>query len=108
MSLIESIDALCLKRIGRKPDLENPTTYNDKIQWLKVHDQTELHKQACDKLQVRDLVSEVFGPRILIPLLYEGSAIQRVSKPHMLKANHDSGSAFVVRNDHDFAGLTAS
>lgn len=99
--LVQSINALCEWRLGRGPNWDNPTGYNDKIQWLKVHDQTELHKAACDKLKARDIAQHRAGD-VLIPLLYSGNEIPRIKQPHILKMNHDSGTAQVVCNEHQY------
>lgn len=44
----------------RKPDLENPQTLDEKIQWMKLnyYNDNELVMQCADKLRVRDYVEE--------------------------------------------------
>jgi hypothetical protein len=90
-----TIRALCLSRIGREPDLDNPQGYNDKIQWLKLHDQRPEHVTACDKWAVRDWVAERACPDVLIPA-EPGLTSDRF--PYVVKCSHDSGSAVRVDN----------
>lgn len=95
MALRETIQALCLKQLGRLPDLDDPRGYNDKIQWLKLHDQRQEQIAACDKIAVRRMVAEAAGSDVLI----ERQPWPPVSFPCVAKASHDSGSASVVRSD---------
>lgn len=99
-SLRETINRVCLKRLGRKPDLENPAGYNDLIQWLKIHDQRADHIIACDKWAVRDWVSRRAGPEILIPASLNWPP---PFLPAIAKCSHDSGSARRIRSLGDAA-----
>ena len=49
------------KKRGMKLNLLNPTTLAEKLEWLKFNDHSELHIQLCDKLAVRDYVTEKIG-----------------------------------------------
>ncbi|CDO37141.1 ATP-grasp fold amidoligase family protein [Novosphingobium sp. KN65.2] len=94
MNLRREIEGLCKRHLGRLPDLENPRGYNDKIQWLKLHDQRREQIKACDKWAVREMVPE----RHLIPAKV-GIAPDLV--PGFVKCTHDSGSARRVRSEHE-------
>jgi len=43
-----------IKNLGYAPDLENPKTFNEKLQWLKLNDRTPLHTISADKYKVRE------------------------------------------------------
>lgn len=90
------IDALCLKRIGRKPNLERPKGYNDKIQWLKLHDQRKEHITACDKWAVRETVPS----HNLIPARL---GVVYNFLPAVLKCTHDSGGTRACYTLHQMA-----
>jgi hypothetical protein len=99
--LLESIiNELCLKRIGRKPDLDAPKGYNDLIQWLKLHDQRPEHITCCDKWAVRDWVAQLAGPEVLIPAR---RGLSSMPLPLVAKCTHDSGSARFVRTRDDLS-----
>ena len=53
----------------RWPDLKKPRTYNEKLQWLKLHDRRPLYTQLVDKYAVRRYVAERIGGEYLIPLV---------------------------------------
>ena len=43
-------------KCGYKLDLNNPKTYNEKIQWIKLYDHNPLMQKCCDKYAVREYV----------------------------------------------------
>jgi hypothetical protein len=94
MLLRDTIDELCLARIGRKPDLGNPAGFNDLIQWLKIYDQRKEHIAACDKWAVRKMVPKDH----LIPARL-GMAPSRL--PCVMKCTHDCGSVRIVERSSD-------
>lgn len=95
MGLRETIEALCLDRLGREPNLDNPTGYNDLIQWLKLYDQRQEHITACDKWAVREMVPA----GNLIPARL-GASMKWL--PCVLKGTHDSGSVAIVNGPAEF------
>lgn len=54
---------------GAKLDLDNPKTFNEKIQWIKLNDIDDLKTKTADKYLVRDWIKEKIGDKFLIPLL---------------------------------------
>src|SRR5690554_6743222 len=55
--------------IGKKLDLGNPETFNEKLQWLKLFDRNPKYTDMVDKLKVREYISKQIGSEYLIPLL---------------------------------------
>lgn len=92
------VEALCMQRLGRPPDLENPRGYNDIIQWLKLHDQRREQITACDKWAARDWVAERVGEPFLIDAKL---GLAPGFRPFMAKCTHDSGSARIVHSAVD-------
>lgn len=105
MSLRETIDWLCMDRLGRRPNIENPRGYNDLIQWLKLNDQRPEHITACDKWAVREWVAERAGEGVLIPAKI---GMPPRSFPAIAKCTHDSGSAKRVEKAADVLPVQAS
>lgn len=102
--------------LGTPLDLERPRRLVEKIQWLKLHDVTPLHRQCSDKIAVRDRVAEVIGPHVLVPLLdvlddARQLTLERVTADRFAaKANHDCGSTVLCRgrDAFDWPGARAS
>lgn len=92
-------------RVGRKLNTNNPTTLNEKLQWLKFNYRFPLQSIVSDKLLVRDYVKEKIGAEYLIPILgiwgkYDDIDFSLLPKQFVLKCNHDSGG-LVVCTDKD-------
>lgn len=84
-------------------NIEHPETFNDKIQWLKLHDTTELKTMCADKYLVRDYVKNKVGERYLIPLLgvwnnFDEIDFDNLPDSFVLKANNGSGMNLVIKN----------
>lgn len=87
-------------RVGRKLNVRNPETLNEKLQWLKFNYRFPLQSIVSDKLLVRDYVKEKIGEKYLIPLLgswkeYSDIDFSALPNQFVLKCNHDSGGLVV-------------
>ena len=87
-------------RVGRPLNTNNPTTLNEKIQWLKFNYRFPLQSIVSDKLMVRDYVAEKIGSEFLIPLFgawekYDDIDFEMLPEKFVLKCNHDSGGLVV-------------
>lgn len=89
---------------GRTLDLKTPRTFNEKLQWLKLHDRKPEYTVMVDKVKVRSYVSEKIGPQYLIPCLGVWNAPDEIdfnSLPDqfVLKCNHNSGTGMCICKD---------
>ncbi|NJB35366.1 ATP-grasp fold amidoligase family protein [Croceivirga sp. JEA036] len=99
------------KSFGKKLNLKNPKTLNEKINWLKLYDRREIQTLCADKLAVRDYVSSKIGKEHLIPLLFSTKFPNEITYdnlpefPCVIKTNHDSGGVVIVhsKSDLDFS-----
>lgn len=85
------------------PDFTNPKTFNEKVNWLKLHDRNPAYVTLVDKYEVKKIVSEKIGPEYVIPNLGvwdDSSAIDFEALPDqfVLKCSHDSGSRVICTN----------
>ena len=88
-------------------DLENPKTFNEKIQWLKLYDSTSIKTKLADKYLVREWVAERIGEEYLIPLLgvwdsFDEIDFDALPDQFVLKANHGSGYNYIVEDKAKF------
>lgn len=94
-------------RMGKKLDLDNPKTFNEKLQWLKLYDRNPKYTDYVDKYRVRNYVSETIGEEYLIPLLgvwdhaYDID-FDALPDQFVLKCNHDSGSVMICKDKKSF------
>lgn len=88
---------------GKTLNLENPQTFNEKIQWLKLYDSTPLKTKLADKYLVREYVKEKIGEEYLIPLLGvwqnpDDINFDELPEKFVLKTNHGSGWNIIVKD----------
>lgn len=99
--LVDIINDYCLREVGVLPDLTDPKGYNDKVNWLKIHDQMPEHVICCDKLLARDYVAERVGRSCLLDVYQKAGSVDQIAfdalpECYVLKTNHDSGSVYIV------------
>ena len=56
-------------RMGKDLNLENPKTFNEKLQWLKLHDRKPEYTTMVDKYEVKKYVANIIGEEYIIPTL---------------------------------------
>lgn len=94
-------------KFGEELNLENPQTYNEKLQWLKVYGvKKPLVTQCADKFEVRSYVTNRVGDEYLNELIavYPNTEVidfQQLPEQFVLKATHDSGSVFIKRKNDE-------
>lgn len=89
------------KKTGKELNLENPGSMNEKIQWLKLYESTQLKADLTDKFLVRDWVTDRIGKQYLIPLLgawdsYSEIDFNTLPDKFVLKTNNSSGTNLIV------------
>ncbi len=93
------------KVFGYKPNLDNPQTMNEKIQWLKLNHRETIQTVMADKYAVREWLVQHFGEEAkehLIPLLYVTSDWRDITienlpdEPFVIKSNHGSHQYQIV------------
>lgn len=89
---------------GKELDLENPKTFNEKLQWLKLYDRKPEYTMMVDKYKVREYVAEKLGEEYLIPLLGvwddpEEIDFDKLPNQFVLKCNHNSGLGMCICKD---------
>ncbi len=91
-------------KTGRPLDLDNGRTLDEKIQWLKLHGNTENRARLADKYLVRSFVEETIGAEYLIPLLGvyddpEDIDFDALPDRYVVKTNHGAGYVRIVNDN---------
>lgn len=100
-----SSDELFLKiyyrlAMSRSLDLENPKTFTEKLQKLKLLNKGQEYSDKVDKFKVREIVAEKIGEEYLIPLLGSYESFDEIDfsalpNQFVLKTTHDSGTVII-------------
>ena len=48
-------------QFGKLCDFKNPTTFNEKLNWLKINNRDSLYTKLVDKYEVKEYVEKVIG-----------------------------------------------
>lgn len=94
-------------RFNQELDFENPVTFNQKLNWLKLYDRNPEYSRMVDKYDVREYIAEKIGEEYLIPLLGLWESVDDIDfdslpKQFVLKCTHDSGSVVICRDSDKF------
>jgi len=88
------------KETGKILNLQNPRSFTEKIQWLKLNWRHEILTRCADKYEVRKFVKERVGPELLKKLYgvydkVEDVDIDRLPDAFVLKVNCSSNRHFM-------------
>lgn len=86
--------------LGYSLNLQKPETFNEKMNWLKLHDRNPLYVQLVDKYEVKKIIAERLGSDYIIPNLGVWNSVDeidfsRLPERFVLKCTHDSGSRVI-------------
>lgn len=84
-------------------NLDNPKTFNEKLNWLKLNDHNPLYTIMADKYLVKDYVASIIGSEYVVPCYgvwnsVDDIDINKLPQEFVLKANHDSSGAIICKN----------
>lgn len=85
-------------------DLDNPVTFNEKLQWLKLYNRKPEYTMMVDKYKVREYIAQTLGEEYLIPLLGvwddpDEIDFDALPDQFVLKCNHNSGRGMCICKD---------
>lgn len=88
-------------KMGKKLDLNNPKTFSEKLQWLKLYNRNTEYTKMVDKYLVKDYVASIIGKEFVIPTLGvwdkpEDIEWDKLPDQFVLKTTHGGGSTGVV------------
>ena len=81
---------------GYALNLKSPQTYNEKLQWIKLHERNDAYSTYADKAAVREIVRKKIGTDILVPLFGIYDKVSDIDwdvlpNSFVLKCSHGSG-----------------
>lgn len=87
-------------RMGKKLNLDDPATYNEKLQWMKLYNRDPRYTMMVDKYAVKEYVETVLGKDFIIPTLgvwerFEDIDFDALPEQFVLKCTHDSGGLVI-------------
>ncbi len=94
-------------RLGKKLNLKNPRTFNEKLQWLKLYDRKPEYTTMVDKHEVKKYVADIIGEQYIIPTLgvwdsFDDIDFDSLPNQFVLKCTHDSGGLVICKDKRSF------
>ena len=90
-------------RMGKRLNLKNPQTFNEKLQWLKLYGRRPIDTVLSDKYAVKEYITKTIGPEYVIPLLgvwdkFDDIDFDKLPNQFVLKCTHDSGGIVICKD----------
>lgn len=90
-------------RSGYKADLDNPKTFNEKINWLKLYWHDPIQTICADKIAVRDFVKDKIGEKYLTPIIGTYKNVDEIDfdklpDKFVVKSNWGSGQNIICKD----------
>lgn len=90
-------------KFGKRLDWENPKSFNEKLQWLKLYDRKPIYTTMVDKYEVKKYVASIIGEEYIIPTLgvwerFEDIDFSKLPDQFVLKCTHDSGGLVICKD----------
>ena len=84
-------------------NLKNPKTYNEKLNWLKLHDKNPIYTRIVDKFEAKEYVKDIIGDQYIIPTLgawdnFDDIDFDALPQQFVLKCTHDSEGLVIVKD----------
>lgn len=103
--LSDEIFLKCLYKMkfGRPLNLDAPQSFNEKLQWLKLHDRRSEYSMMVDKAEVKKYVASIIGEEHIIPTLAVYNRVEEIDfdalpNQFVLKCTHDSGGIVICKD----------
>ena len=90
-------------RMGYSLNLDNPKTFNEKLQWLKLNDRKDYYTNLVDKYEAKKHVAKLIGKEYIIPTLgiydnFNDIDFTKLPDQFVIKCTHDSGGLAVIKD----------
>lgn len=94
-------------RFHKFPNLKNPQTYNEKLQWLKLYDRKPIYTTMADKYEAKKYVADIIGEEYIVKTLGKWNAFEEIDfnnlpNQFVLKCTHDSGGLVICKDKNTF------
>lgn len=94
-------------KLHKKIDLNNPITFNEKLQWIKLNDRKAIYSSLVDKYLVKEYVANIIGKEHIVKTLGIWDSVDEINycdlpSKFVLKCTHDSGSTIVCKDKANF------
>ena len=88
---------------NKELDLDNPKSFNEKLQWLKLHNRKKEYNMMVDKYEAKKYVANIIGEEYIIPTIgvydkFEDINFDKLPNQFVIKCTHDSGGLVICKD----------
>ncbi len=92
---------------GKNLNLDDPRSFDDKLQWLKLYDHNPFYSSIVDKYEAKKYISERVGEEYVPKILglwndYSDIDFSSLPSSFVLKCTHDSGGVVICKDKNNF------
>ena len=90
-------------RMDKKINIDNPQTFNEKLQWLKLYDRNPEYTKMVDKYEAKKYVASIIGEEYIIPTIgtydnFDEINFNELPNQFVMKCTHDSGGNIICKD----------
>lgn len=90
-------------KLGKRLNLKKPTTFCEKLQWLKLFNRKTEYVKMADKYEAKDYVKSIIGNEYIIPTIGIWNHVDEIDwdslpEKFVLKTTHDSGGVVICKD----------
>ena len=98
--------------MGYDLNLDNPKSFNEKLQWLKLNDRKDIYTKMVDKYEAKKYVSDIIGEEYIIPTIgiydsFKEINLNELPNKFVMKCTHDSGGLVICNDKSTLDGKAA-
>ncbi len=103
----EYLERKGIYHLGYRMNLDNPQTFNEKVNWLKLNNHKAIHTTLVDKYLVKDYMSNLIGKQYIVPTYgvydnFDDINFNSLPEKFIIKCNHDSGGLVICHSKSTF------
>lgn len=101
------LSILYFSTFWKKMHWENPRTFNEKLNWIKIFGRNDLYTKLADKFEVKRYVADLIGKEYVVDNYgvydnWDQIDFDKLPDIYVIKCTHNSGGAYVCHNSPDF------
>lgn len=90
-------------KMGEMCNLRQPKSFQEKLQWLKLHDRKPIYHQMVDKYDAKKFIAERVGEEYVVPTIgvwdrFEDIDFASLPNQFIIKNTHDSGTYYICKD----------
>ena len=101
------VESLYRIQLGKKLNLDTPSTFTEKLQWLKLYDHNPIYHKMVDKYEVKKYIASIIGEKYIIPTIgiydnFDDIDFKKLPNQFVIKCTHDSGGVIICKDKSKF------